>query len=77
MVPYKPTPLIQSPPPICPKCGSHRTEIVGFSTDRLIIVIRCSACGERSTIQATPEWRLATTRLFDVDHLRILNWQHT
>ena len=77
MVPYKPTTLIQNPPPICPKCGSHRTEIVGFSNDRLTIVIRCNACGERSKIEATPECPLTTTRFLEADGLRVLNWQHT
>jgi hypothetical protein len=36
-------------PPNCPKCGSHRTQIVGQSADGHVIV-RCSACGERSTV---------------------------
>jgi uncharacterized Zn finger protein len=38
------------PPPICPKCGSHRTEVVGRSDDAARIVIRCNNCGERSTV---------------------------
>ena len=38
------------PPQICPKCGSHRTEIVGRSTDGEMVVLRCNACGERSRI---------------------------
>ena len=40
---------VQLPPPICPKCGSHRTQIVGNSTDAKNI-IRCNACGVRSMI---------------------------
>jgi len=36
------------PPLLCPKCGSHRTEVVGASVDQERIVIRCNACGERS-----------------------------
>jgi hypothetical protein len=38
----------QLPPPICPKCGSHRTQIVGRSND--LVIVRCSACGERSSV---------------------------
>lgn len=39
----------QQPPPVCPKCGSHRTEVIGFK-DRSHIIIRCGTCGERSVI---------------------------
>ncbi len=42
--------LAQTPPPLCPKCGSHRTEIVGRSHDGETIVLRCNACGERSRV---------------------------
>ncbi len=37
-------------PPICPKCGSHRTEIVGRSNDAQTLTLRCNACGERSVV---------------------------
>lgn len=40
----------QLPPPICPKCGSHRTQIVGRSNDVRSMVVRCNACGERSSV---------------------------
>jgi tRNA(Ile2) C34 agmatinyltransferase TiaS len=31
-------------PPVCPKCGSHRTEVIGKTeTDKAIV--RCHACG--------------------------------
>ena len=40
----------QSPPPVCPKCGSHRTQVVGRSGDARTVIVRCSACGERSSI---------------------------
>jgi hypothetical protein len=42
--------LAQIPPPICPKCGSHRTEIVGRSDKGDTVILRCNACGERSHI---------------------------
>ena len=38
------------PPPICPKCGSHRTQIVGMSNDGSTVIVRCNFCGERSEI---------------------------
>jgi transcription elongation factor Elf1 len=40
----------QLPPPFCPKCGSHRTQIVGRSSNAKTVVVRCSACGERSSV---------------------------
>ncbi len=40
----------QVPPPICPRCGSHRTQVVGRSNDAKSMVLRCNACGERSTV---------------------------
>ena len=55
MVHYDPTYLaIPSPPPICPKCGSHRTEIVGLADDGHTIVVRCNACGARSELKTAP-----------------------
>jgi transcription elongation factor Elf1 len=51
MVHYGPTVHpIQPPSPICPKCGSHRTQIVGRSEDAKVLTIRCSSCGERSSV---------------------------
>jgi transposase-like protein len=44
---------VPQPPHICPKCGSHRTEVVGIS-DRGEVVLRCNACGERSTVVLKP-----------------------
>jgi uncharacterized Zn finger protein len=38
----------QGVPPLCPKCGSHRTEVVGRSEDLKTVTLRCNACGERS-----------------------------
>ena len=51
MVHYDP-PASASPsaPALCPKCGSHRTEIVGKSRDEAVLIIRCNACGARSEI---------------------------
>jgi transcription elongation factor Elf1 len=40
----------QAPPPRCPKCGSHKTEIIGMSADRQITYLRCSMCGARSEL---------------------------
>jgi transcription elongation factor Elf1 len=40
----------QMPAPRCPKCGSHRTEIVGLSKDRKMLHVRCAACGARSEL---------------------------
>jgi transcription elongation factor Elf1 len=38
------------PPPTCPKCGSHRTEIVSQSSETLTVIVRCNSCGERSPV---------------------------
>ena len=33
-------------PPVCPKCGSHRTEVIGQSeTDPTKRTVRCNVCG--------------------------------
>lgn len=45
----------QQPPRICPKCGSHRTEVVGISEDGRTLNVRCNACGARSTVPVEPE----------------------
>lgn len=51
MVHYDPPLLtVQIPPPTCPKCGSHRTEIVGRSDNGATVVLRCNTCGERSRV---------------------------
>ena len=56
MVHYdRPFSFAQVPPPTCPKCGSHRTEIVGRSKDNETIVLRCNACGARSSITLPPD----------------------
>ena len=44
--------LAQVPSPVCPKCGSHRTVIVGRSDNGDIVVLRCNACGARSEVSA-------------------------
>jgi hypothetical protein len=41
-------------PPLCPTCGSHRTEIVGRSKDGRSVTVRCRSCGERSAITLEP-----------------------
>ena len=50
MVHYNPKPwsAAQRPSPLCPKCGSHRTEIVGQSKDSKVTFLRCGACGAHS-----------------------------
>ena len=37
-------------PPVCPKCGSHRTQVVGRSDDGKTVIVRCNACGEQSRV---------------------------
>ena len=48
----------QTPPHVCPKCGSHRTEVIGSSETPPAIMLRCNVCGERSSVpieaNATP-----------------------
>jgi hypothetical protein len=38
------------PPPRCPKCGSHRTQIIGRLEDGTTLIVRCNACGAHSTV---------------------------
>jgi uncharacterized Zn finger protein len=37
-------------PPVCPKCGNHRTEIIGKGDDPTKRTVRCNACGAISTV---------------------------
>jgi len=46
---------IHRPPHICPKCGSHRTQVVGIADEGRTVAVRCNACGERSEIKIGPE----------------------
>ena len=52
MVHYDPNPrhAAQTPPPTCPKCGSHRTEIVDRTHDGRSVIVRCNSCGARSAV---------------------------
>ena len=42
--------VAQALPPMCPKCGSHRTAVVGRSDDGAAVVVRCNACGSTSRV---------------------------
>jgi uncharacterized Zn finger protein len=56
MVHYNPEwHVAQVPPPVCPKCGSHRTQVVGRSDDGRTVSVRCSSCGERSRIEVAQD----------------------
>jgi hypothetical protein len=44
----------QTASPLCPKCGSHRTEVIGSTDLPRTDVVRCNACGERSIVPADP-----------------------
>ena len=56
MVHYDPQLAVtQAPPPICPRCGSHRTEIVGRSQDGLTLTLRCNVCGVHSSVKVPEE----------------------
>jgi len=37
-------------PQVCPKCGSHRTQIIGKTEDPLKRTLRCNACGVISNV---------------------------
>jgi hypothetical protein len=52
-------------PRVCPKCGSHRTQVVGTCDDPTKVNMRCSNCGAVSTVPAfalsfTPELRASS-----------------
>ena len=55
MVNYDPNQraVAQYPPARCPKCGSHKTEIVGMSQDLKTTYLRCATCGERSEVPSS------------------------
>jgi len=39
-------------PPVCPKCGSHRTEVIGKADGTNQPVVRCNVCGAISNTGA-------------------------
>ena len=42
-------------PRFCPKCGSHRTEVIGRSNGGKTVALRCNACGEVSAVTQDEE----------------------
>ena len=40
-------------PPVCPKCGSHRTEVIGNTDGGDKRMVRCNACGAISQAPRT------------------------
>src|SRR4030088_3199713 len=39
------------PPPVCPQCGNHRTEVVDSTESPRRMMIRCNACGMHSVLR--------------------------
>ena len=75
MVHYDPGMMVvPNPPPMCPKCGSHRTEIVGLADDGQTIVVRCNACGARSELKTAPVSDRAAEAPAGAE--QIAEWQH-
>lgn len=66
MVHYDPLNAAHQPPPICPKCGSHRTEVVGITDTPPALIVRCSACGARSTLPMDEKETAEKTTMDDV-----------
>jgi hypothetical protein len=52
----------QRPSPLCPKCGSHRTEIIGMSKDQKTNFLRCSACGSHSEVPSREAFASTSAR---------------
>jgi uncharacterized Zn finger protein len=79
MVHYDPTVVTaHRHPPTCPKCGSHKTQIVGLSKDGQTVVVRCNSCGERSEVKAEADARPSDEeRVPIVESTRVADWQHT
>ena len=42
---------IRQPPPNCPECGSHRTQIGRLADDSQSVIVRCNDCGKRSAVK--------------------------
>jgi len=58
------------PPPTCPKCGNHRTQVVGLSDDGRTLVVRCNACGARSEVIRPLEERAGANTQSDLLEVR-------
>jgi hypothetical protein len=52
------------PVPLCPKCGSSQTEIVGRLEDGRTLIFRCNVCGAHSTIVSPAADGPSTDSLF-------------
>jgi hypothetical protein len=50
----------QSPPPVCPQCGNHRTEVVDTTESPRRMMIRCNACGMHSVVRGDEDTGAAT-----------------
>jgi hypothetical protein len=52
----------QTPPPVCPQCGNHRTEVVDTTESPRRMMIRCNACGMHSVLQGDGDTGAAKTK---------------
>ena len=77
MVHYQPgLSTLPYPPQTCPKCGSHRTQIVGISNEGRTLVLRCNACGARSEVAPPVEEASGQTSASN-EPGRAVEWQYT
>jgi hypothetical protein len=70
--PVPPQPSL--PLPTCPKCGSHRTQVIGRLDDGRTMILRCNACGAHSTLVHDRVIHEFMERLPYDDAGRDLNW---
>src|ERR1700736_4994013 len=52
----------QTPPPVCPQCGNHRTEVVDTTESPRRMMIRCNACGMHSVLRGDGDAGAAKTK---------------
>jgi transposase-like protein len=55
MVHYSHAHVAAGTPPVCPHCTSSRTQVIGRSTDARTLIVRCTTCGERTTVAVGTE----------------------
>lgn len=78
MVHYDPALAVaRQPPPICPKCGSHKTQIVGLSDDGQTVILRCNACGERSEVKMEDSAGLVDSKPVPATKSGVTEWLQT
>lgn len=73
MVHYGPVEASHLPSPLCPKCGSPNTEVIGRLDDGRTLILRCDECGSHSTV-ITPDVDVAGFYSRELPETIVYHW---